>query len=150
MKIRMATRRDIPALVQHRRRMFEDLGGNPAPTEADDLRYRAWLRARTKSGRFVAFVAEGKGRVVAGGAVWLREVQPRPGQPERILPYLLSMYTEPEFQGRGLAARIVNSAAAWSRSRGYSKMFLHASRFGRPLYRKLGWERTWEMKFELA
>ena len=148
--IRRATLGDIPVLVRHRRRMFEDVRWNPAPSDADDRRYRAWLRSRLKSGRFVAFVAEIRGEIAASGGVWLQEVQPRPGWPQKNHPMLLSMFTEPKFRGRGLASRIVRAAMNWGRERGYGRMYLHASRLGRPVYRKLGWERTWEMKIELA
>lgn len=110
MRIRLATLRDVPLLVRQRRLMFKDVGRRPAPTDADDRRYRAWLRARLRNVRFVAFVAEDRGRVVAGGGVWLQEVRPRPGWPQDDHPILLWMYTGPSYRGKGLASRIVRAA----------------------------------------
>lgn len=147
MKVRRATLRDLAALVHHRRGMFEDMGIASSP--ADDRRYAAWARRRLRAGTLVAFLAESRGAIVAGGCVWLQPRQPRPGFHGR-LPYLLSMYTEPAHRGRGLASRIVRAATAWCRARGYPKMTLHASVPGRRVYRRLGWTRTWEMEVRLA
>jgi GNAT superfamily N-acetyltransferase len=74
------------------------------------------------------------------------EQQPRPGLPARLEPYLLSMYTDPAYRGRGLASRIVRATMTWARRNGYRRMTLHAAPLGRGVYRKHGFERTWEMR----
>lgn len=145
--IRPATPRDLPHLRRHRDGMFRDMGwtDEKALREAD-LAYAKWARARMKSGRFFAWLALAPdGRVAAGGAVWLRDQQPGPRR-KSPLPYLLSMYTEPEFRGKGAATEIVKAAMAWAKKNGYAKMLLHASKMGKGVYAKLGWTRTWEME----
>ncbi len=147
MKLRRATLRDIPTLADQRRKMFEALGDFTGREHAiGDRAYRSWARRLMKSGRFTAWIVEARGRPVAGGAVWLMGQQPRPGLPERLEPYLLSMHTEPAFRSRGLATRIVREALKWARRRGFKRMTLHAAPLGRGVYRKLGFERTWEMR----
>ncbi len=148
--IRRATVRDLPALRRHRDGMFRDMGIHDEAALADaDRAYAKWARARFRSGRFFAWLAIAPvGRVAAGGAVWLRDQQPGPRQ-RSPLPYLLSMYTEPEFRGNGLATRIVEAATAWAKKRGYPRMLLHASKMGRGVYAKLGWARTQEMAVTL-
>jgi len=151
-RIRQATLRDLDLLVRHRRRMFEDMRQPFTEEEhaAGDREYRRWARRLMSKGEFVAWIAEtAAGTPVAGGAVWLQERQPRPGMPAHKAPYLLSMYTEPKFRGRGLASRIVKEAARWSKRKGYASMTLHASKQGRRVYTRLRWERTWEMRFRL-
>lgn len=148
--IRPATVRDLPALRHHRDGMFRDMGWTDEKelSKADGA-YAKWARARFRSRKFLAWLAVAPdGRVAAGGAVWLRDQQPGPLR-KSPLPYLLSMYTEPEFRGKGLATKIVKAAMAWGRKRGYAKMLLHASKMGRGVYSKLGWERTWEMEVPL-
>ncbi len=150
-RIRRATLRDLDALVHQRRGMWEDIADH-TPLEHDraDAVYRAWARRRLETGKLVAFVADTPDRrVVAGGAVWLRENQPRPGWDDREMPYLLSMYTEPEYRGKGLASRIVREVVRWAKAQGYRRMTLHASTYGRGIYKRLGWERTWEMRIRL-
>lgn len=148
-KIREATLRDLPLLVEHRHRMFEEM---ISPTEAEfrlhDEAYRAW--AKDMMGRkllHVYIVETSDGRPAASGGVWLREMQPSPGHPHGMVPYVLSVYTRPEFRRKGLASMIMGEAMEWGRKNGYYKMVLHASLTGRKVYSKLGWKRTWEMEF---
>jgi GNAT superfamily N-acetyltransferase len=151
-RVRRATLRGLDVLVHHRRRMFEDLPGRYSRTEhaVHDREYRRWVKRLLPKGEFVGWIAETRGGApVAGGAVWLQERQPRPGEAAAKVPYLLSMYTEPEFRGRGLATRIVKEAMRWSKRGGHRFMTLHASKQGRRVYTRLRWERTWEMRVRL-
>jgi len=150
-RIREATLHDLDLLVRQRRGMFEAMQPfSPEEHEIGDREYRRWAKRLMSSGDFVGWIAETlAGRPVAGGAVWMREQQPRPGKAAFKIPYLLSMYTEPKFRGRGLATRIVREAMRWSRKNGHAVMTLHASKQGRGVYSRLRWERTWEMRIKL-
>jgi len=86
------------------------------------------------------------GVAVASGLVWFRDEQPRPDFQGFESPYILSMFTEPAWRGQGVAARIVRDLLTICRERGYPNVALHASRFGRRIYRRAGFERTWEMR----
>jgi len=150
--IRRATTRDLDVLVHHRRRMFEDMGRPYTPDEhaVHDREYRRWAKRLMSKGEFVAWIAGMNGGApAASGAIWLQERQPRPGQTDCRVPYLLSMYTEPDFRGRGLATRIVKEAMRWAKREGHRFMTLHASKQGRGVYSRLHWERTWEMHVKL-
>jgi GNAT superfamily N-acetyltransferase len=131
--------------------MFEDMRHRTrAQHRVADDSYRRWAPAMMKKNLLrCRLVVTRDGEAAAGGCVWLRDVQPGPGHPAEKVPYLLSMYTEPRFRRRGLAMMLVEEAMAWARKNGYREMTLHASKKGRKVYRKLGWERTWEMKVEL-
>ena len=59
------------------------------------------------------------------------------------------MYTEPGFRGRGVGTQILRMAIKWAQSNGYSRIVLHASKAGRSLYLRQGFERTWEMRLDL-
>lgn len=121
-------------------------------TELDkaDRVYRRWAGPRLANGSLPGRVAETKQRtVVGGGAVWLQPVQPRPGNDRRIQPYLLSMYTSPEFRGVGIATRIVREAIKWCRKAGYGELLLHGSKMGRRLYEHIGFKHTSEMRLDL-
>jgi GNAT superfamily N-acetyltransferase len=149
--VRRASLRDLDLLVRHRRTMWADIGGySEAELRAADPVYRRWARTRLGSGALVFWIVAVDGADAASGGVWLQPVQPRPRWPRGIQPYLLSMYTEPEFRGRGFGRRIVQAATAWVKNEGYPRFTLHASVQGRGLYEGLGWERTWEMKIELG
>jgi GNAT superfamily N-acetyltransferase len=148
-KIRRATPKDAELLVRHRRLMFKEML-HPKASDLDEMdrSYRGWALELMRRRRFHGYiVTAGRGRVAASGCLWLREVQPSPGQPSGMVPYVLSVYTEPEFRRKGLASMIVKQAMDWSKKKGYRKMTLHASRAGRRVYEKLGWTAGREMEF---
>lgn len=151
-RLRRATERDLEVLVRHRHRMFSDIGRRTErEITAHDRVYRAWARRGLRDRQFFAFVVEASdGRVVGSGAVWLQPQQPRPGWLARpTLPYILSMYTEPDARGRGVATRLVTEMVRWATDRGYPRIFLHASTMGRPVYARFGFEEGNEMRLEL-
>ncbi len=149
--IREATLDDLDVLVKQRHKMFEDMQPRTKEEHAiGDRTYRGWVKRMMEDGRLVFFLAEDtKGRVVAGGGIWLHERQPRLSDKGGLAPYLLSMYTDPAFRGRGFGTSIVERAERWSNEHGYHSMSLHASKMGRKLYAELGWKRGWEMYKEL-
>ena len=150
-RVRRATLKDVEKLVHQRRGMWEDLGvkGEAEHNRADKI-YDRWVRSRMKNERLVAWIAEKRdGSVLGGGVVWLQEIQPRPHKKETLQPYLLSMYTEPDFRGQGVATKIVEEAIDWTKKQGYDRLQLHASHMGRGVYRRIGFKPTWEMKFNI-
>jgi len=150
-RVRRATMKDVDELVHQRRAMWEDLGvkGKAEHDKADRI-YGLWVRSRMKNKRLVGWIAQVRdGMVAGGGCVWLQEVQPRPHRKGTLQPYLLSMYTEPEFRSRGVASKIVEAAIDWTKKQGYERLQLHASDMGRPVYTRLGFKRTWEMRYNI-
>jgi len=153
LRLREATLEDLPTLVAHRRGMWKELRSFPGrELDRHDVAYRRWLRTLMPAGEFVAFLVEdGGGAPVGSGGLWLMPSQPRPGVlGGGRMPYILSMFTEPAFRGRGVASRIVRAMLSWSRRQGYGRVVLHASRFGRPVYERLGFEPGSEMRLELV
>lgn len=151
-RLRRATPRDIDVLVRHRRGMWaEILNATPHEMDAADRAYRRWLRPKLASGKVVGFVVEaGRGEVVASGCIWLMPSQPRPTWKGTVAPYLMSMYTEKAHRGQGYATQITREAVRWSRRQGYSVLLLHASRYGRPIYTRLGFAEGNEMRLRLV
>jgi GNAT superfamily N-acetyltransferase len=154
--LRKATVKDLPTLVRHRDAMWVEMD-RVAPDEHDPTSraYGKWLLERMKRGTLTAFVAVGDGKdgdaegILASGAVWIQDVQPRPGHPLTMWGYLLSVYTEPHARRRGLARAIVDACIGHAREAGCTRACLHASEEGRPLYEELGFEKTAEMWLDL-
>jgi len=146
---RKTTVADIDVLAEHRHGMWSAIGHR---TEAEitehDARYRRWMRPRLRSGELVGFVAESRdGTAIGSGLVWFRSDQPRPKIPMLTIPYILSMFTSDAWRGQGVASGIARRLVAACRERGYPSVVLHASAQGRSVYRRLGFERTWEMRY---
>ena len=152
LSVRPAGVRDLDALVLQRRAMWKALGIRDIEVhEKGDRVYRRWARARLRNHQLMAWVVKtDDGRIAGGGCVWLQPVQPRPHRGSMFQPYLLSMYTEPDFRRRGVASMVVKEAIRWCRKNKFGRLMLHASETCRRVYRKLGFKRTWEMRLDLA
>lgn len=152
-RIRVATLRDLPILVQHRRAMWQAIHAFPKDALDDgDKVYRKWLGKRLRTGVAAAFVAETGNHVPIGsGAVFLRDNDPVPGGVSTI-PHIISMFTEKAWRGRGVATRILEELTAWSKERGFPGVTLTPAPKARPLYRRAGFRRGWQMvmPFEVA
>jgi GNAT superfamily N-acetyltransferase len=91
-----------------------------------------------------------KDEVAAGAGVIVYDWPSGPLDPEQSKrAYLLNVFTETKFRRLGLAKALTDVAMQWARSAGFKVLWLHASDFGRPLYEKLGFENTNEMKIKL-
>jgi len=151
-RVRPATVDDIPELAYQRCAMFVATGliGDGATSELDAAERRYLARA-LPAGTFVAWLVEREGRIVAGGGLQLRTLQPRPGfvrgEPEGLI---VSMWTEPAHRRRGLGSLVMDAILGWCRARGIRRLTLHASADGRPLYERYGFRPTNEMRLHLA
>lgn len=152
LSVHKAGLRDLDALVHQRREMWKALGiKNGEMHDRGDRIYKRWARARLKNHQLMAWIVKSSdGRVAGGGCVWVQPVQPRPHRASMVQPYLLSMYTEPDFRRRGVASMVVKEAIKWSRRNKYERLMLHASEMGRKVYSQMGFKRTWEMRLDLA
>jgi len=156
-QIRRATAADAAVLARHRAEMFRDMG------ELPDALYDtlveaagAYFTPAIADGRYVAWVAElddRSGEIVAGAGLQLRELLPRPdvarerlvGGPQGLV---VNVYTERAWRRRGVADGLMRELLRWCRGNGIESVVLHASGGGRPLYEKLGFTPTNEMRYD--
>jgi GNAT superfamily N-acetyltransferase len=130
--------------------MWHDMGyTNKKLLGAADTVYRAWAKPRLKTGELAGFIVEAGGQIVGSGCLWLQPRLGVPGFKGGRQPYLLSMYTEHAFRGKGVATIIVKESIRWAKAKGFTRMTLHASDMGKNIYEKLGFKQTWEMKLDL-
>ncbi len=151
-RIRRARVSDLPVLVRHRHEMWMEAGTKAQKQrwDRDKGKYAPWARSQFRAGRFLGWVAETDNGVLAGsGCLWLR-LGHRVAKSRTVQPYLLSMYTEKGFRGRGIASAIVESAIKWSKKKNFRTIFLHATTQGRRVYAKCGFKRTGEMRLDLT
>jgi len=153
--LRVAVVTDIPALVDHRRRMFEDMYAQKdvvrdrAAYDAMDTAYADILRYEIPAGSTRAWVIDDHGTIAASGALKFTDWLPRPDGQRRGLVYVHSVYTLPEYRRQGCAQRILQAMIGYCRENGWPRISLHASELGRGLYEKLGFKPTNEMRLVL-
>lgn len=154
--VRPAAPADAPILARHRVEMFRDMerlrdeAAAVALRAASEPALRAWLASGTYLG-WLATPAGSPGEVVGGAGLQLRPMLPRPGAdgagvvlgPEA---YVLNVYVEKAWRRRGVAALLMDCVLAHARGAGLPLITLHASDEGRPLYARLGFAPTNEMR----
>jgi len=149
-RLQRARAADLPILVVHRVAMFRAIGHHTeAQLRGHALPYRRWLSPRLRSGEIVAYLATLEGRPVGSGALWFMPQQPRPGSPRGVVPYIMSMFTEPGHQRQGVATAIVRALVREARRARAQRVTLHAAPQGRPVYERLGFEVGNEMRLWL-
>jgi GNAT superfamily N-acetyltransferase len=155
--VRRALEEDAPVVARHRAAMFRDMGTLPPEQVAPlERAAEAYFRRALPAGSYVGWLAtpeDRPGEVIAGAGLQLRESIPRlrldraavdPG-PQGLI---VNVYTEPAWRRRGLAERLLREILRFANERGIDNVVLHASLDGRPLYEKLGFRQTNEMRYE--
>jgi GNAT superfamily N-acetyltransferase len=149
--IRAATHDDSEILIAHRRAMFCEMGyREDAALDAMTAAFRPWLQARMATGEYLAWVAvAGDDAIVAGLGLWLMDWPPHMIGPGARRGNILNVYTDAAHRRLGIARRLMEVALGWCRTNGIRAVILHASDDGRPLYDKLGFQPTNEMRLLL-
>ena len=149
--IREAAPSESAIILHHRRSMFRDMGEGTVE-ELDRMVEvaRPWLARALADGWYRHWLAfDSSGCIAGGGGVLLCPWPANPKDPCTERAVILNVYTEPEFRKRGIARQVMLTILAWAKGRGLRTVNLHASDEGRPLYEKLGFEATNEMRLRL-
>lgn len=158
MRIRSAVAADAEIIAEHRARMFADMGQLP-PEMFATFRAAAAARLREMLGRgeYVGWLATPPhaDTVIGGAGVQRRLVQPHPlrradggvAVAEGRHAIVVNVYTDPGWRRRGVAEMLMRRVLEWAAAERLDRLVLHASDEGRPLYERLGFVPTNEMRF---
>jgi GNAT superfamily N-acetyltransferase len=157
-KVRLATVADAAIIARHRAEMFSDMGILP-PALYESLVTASidFLERAMPASEYVGWLAaplEMPEVIVAGAGILHRRVPPhlqdRPGGvalAEGRQGVVLNVYTERAWRRRGLAGLLMEQVLKWAAGSGLETLVLHASKDGRPLYERLGFVETNEMRY---
>ena len=137
-EVRRATTDDIAELVRLREVMMQSVLGE-AGTGWHEVCADLLATALT-DGSMVAIVVDkptGDGLAACGVGV-LSQRLPGPNCLDGRYGYIQSMVTEDAHRRQGLARLVFEALMAWFRELGVTRVDLHASSMGEPLYRQLG------------
>lgn len=155
--IRTAGPGDAAAIARHRAEMFSDMGHLP-PAQYPGLVSETveYLTAAIPAGEYIGWLVsvEEQTAVIAGAGVQIRRILPRPiadGGSVRIAHgregIVLNVFTEKPWRRKGLANLLMERVLEWAPHAGLDRLVLHASEAGRPLYDRLGFVLTNEMRY---
>lgn len=150
-RIRPATTADLGTLVDLRERMLVELGSDDRD-RLTDLRERSmpWFESAFAEGRAVGWIAERDGTVLGGVTMTLNHLLPQYRSPNGMVGSVLGLYVMPEERGGGLATALVQTAIGFAREWGADLVTLHAADKARPIYERLGFVRTKEMRLQFS
>ena len=154
-QVRLATVEDAEVLAHQRSAMFHDMGLLPDGV-AEQLRAASigFFREALADGSWFGWVASKGDSTVGGAVLHLTTMPPRNGPggifiPSRPQGLIMNVYVEPEHRRCGIAALLMTTALDFARSRDAASVTLHASQKGKPLYERMGFAPTHEMRLFL-
>jgi GNAT superfamily N-acetyltransferase len=147
-EFRAGTLADAEIIIAHRRAMFFEMGyRDQVVLDAMVMAFRPWLLRKMEEGEYLAWLAvRADGSVAAGLGLWLMDWPPHMVGPGSRRGNILNVYTNPDSRRQGLARRLMELALEWCRVNRIRAVILHSSNEGRPLYEKLGFRATNEMR----
>lgn len=137
MVTRLATTADVPELVRLRQVMMDAM---PRPSNRDWHATAAEiLRRELEAGTMVAVVVDSPtGGLAACGVGMVAQRLPGPGCADGRYGYIQSMCTDEHHRREGLAREVFAELMRWFDTIGVTRVDLHASAMGAPLYRSFG------------
>ena len=139
--IRPAAKSDLATLLDFRMAMMAELSdpGTQPSSGVESVRdaNAAWLRKHFGHG-FSAWLAELDGVPVASAGLQWFEHPPGPKNHAGTEAYILNVYTIPDARRLGLARKLVQRIVDEAGAAGVRRIWLRASRYGRPLYVSMG------------
>lgn len=140
----------IEVLIRHRSEIFREMGFSAEEIEPVVAAARSYLKAALPKGNACrAWLALLDEKIIGGGFLVIADWPGVPRCSGAQYPWILNVYVEPEFRHRGVAGLLMHQMIQFCREAGYPFVALHASEQGRPLYEKLGFKQTSEMRLSL-
>ena len=136
MIVRKATVEDAALLSEVRKLQLIDEGIAPdCDIDAElDTFFKKWLVSKD----FLQLIAEENGKLLSTAAIVYYDLPPSFTNKIGVRGYITNVYTAPEHRRKGLSKMLLEKILEDAKSRGIKKIWLGASKLGRPLYEKLG------------
>ena len=135
---------DIPILIDLRKQQLID-EGLPPNANIDmniDKQLAEYFVSAIADGSFISGVMEINGEIIATSGICFYSLPPNFSNPTGRTAYITNMYTKPEYRHKGIAADLLSMAIDEAKSRGYKVVRLHASEYGKSIYKKAGFNES--------
>ena len=150
--VRLAAPSELATVANHFRRMWLDTGFSPESIRADwRSRIDAFMEHAQRERQARAFVALEGGAIVgsAVGQLWEPLSPAILRDKVRKYGYIWGVYVDPAARRLGLGAALTRATMEYLESIDCTRILLHASPQGRPIYINLGFAETNELALEL-
>jgi GNAT superfamily N-acetyltransferase len=142
LKIRKVGEHDIGLMTTTRIEYLTEMQGERPDAYKKELQHKlqSFFTQAMQEGSFFALLAEYEGKIVSYGGMILKKIPGDFNQSSYLEGDILNMYTLPDFRRKGISSRILEELLKEAKIIGVSKVALHCSKDGEPLYRKYGFE----------
>ncbi len=140
MKYRKANIDDIDKLVELRKKQLVDEGIEPN-IDIDRELYD-FFQNKLSDGSLIQWLVEDNEEIIACGAVVFYEFPPSYTNKTGKKAYVTNMYTKENYSGQGIATKLLTKLVDEVKNAGITKIWLGASKMGRPVYKKFGFKET--------
>ena len=140
LKYRKANINDITKLVDLRKKQLIDEGIEPNIDIDEEL--IDFFFNKLSDGSFIQWLVEDKEEIIACGAVILYDFPPSYTNKSGKKAYITNIYTKQNYRGQGIATNLLEKLVDEVKTLGISKIWLGASKMGRPVYKKFGFKET--------
>ena len=138
-----ATKDDIDELIRLRIAYMIDDFGSVSEHESECMKKQLPDYFNRKLGdELIAFTAKDNGRMVAVAYLHIIEMPANSILLNGLFGDVLSVYTEPEFRGKGLCTTLMKNLVEYARQAGLGRVDLKATDDGFPIYDKVGFKET--------
>jgi GNAT superfamily N-acetyltransferase len=134
-RIRKATIDDAHIILHHRVEMVRSMGCTEDMISATNTATQKFLQ-QPWNPSIECYLATFAEKVVAGCAVGFCIAYPSGRNPSGKFAYLLNMFVEPEYRGRGIATMLLRHITQLCQERGIEKMALHDTKMSKGIYEK--------------
>ncbi|MDR7002412.1 GNAT family N-acetyltransferase [Neobacillus niacini] len=131
---------DIEKLVELRKNQLVDEGIEPNIDIDTDL--SVFFKNKLSDGTLIQWLVEDNEEIIACGAVIFYEFPPSYTNKTGKKAYFANMYTNKNYRGQGIATKLLTKLVDEVKNSGISKIWLGASKMGRPVYKKFGFIET--------
>jgi len=141
-KIRRVEAADVPQMTATRIDYLTEMQGERPDHYRQELQQnlRHFFLQAMEDGSFFALLAELDGIVVSYGGMILKKIPGDFNKSTYLEGDILNMYTLPDYRRKGISSLILKQLLIEAKSMGVSKVALHCSKDGEPLYRKFGFD----------
>src|SRR5665647_2877977 len=139
-EIRRVGEDDIPAMTAARLNYLTEMQGERSRDYLQELQMKLqqFFVQTMQEGSFFALLAEYEGKTVSYGGMILKKIPGDLNQSSYLEGDILNMYTLPDYRRKGISSLILRQLLTEAKTMGVSKVALHCSKDGAPLYRKFG------------
>ena len=138
-----ATKQDIDELIRLRLAFIEDDHGPVSPHDKVCIEQQLLSFLNRKLGtELIVFVARDARKIVSVAYLNLFEMPANCRLLNGLFGEVFSVYTLPQYRGKGLCTTLMQQLVEEAKSRGLSCIDLRATKDGYPIYKKLGFAET--------